>query len=206
MPTSTFFNLPKEKRGRVLDAAIDEFADNTYDQASIANIIRQAQIPRGSFYQYFIDKKDLYIYLLELIGDGKRRKLMPLLNNEKAGDFFQTLKALFQAGAEYLAEYPKLTRIAELFMIYPNQDIMQEFMGKNNVEALNFYKELLKEGVANGELNSEIDIDLVADLLMAISHVISERYVKENKFPSNIAATEDFAQMLDFIKNGIAKK
>lgn len=206
MPTSTFFNLPKEKRGRVLDAAIDEFADNTYDQASIANIIRQAQIPRGSFYQYFIDKKDLYIYLLELIGDGKRRKLMPLLNNEKAGDFFQTLKALFQAGAEYLVEYPKLTRIAELFMIYPNQDIMQEFMGKNNVEALNFYKELLKKGVANGELNSEIDIDLVADLLMAISHVISERYVKENKFPSSIAATEDFVQMLDFIKNGIAKK
>lgn len=206
MPTSTFFNLPEEKRGRVLDAAIDEFADNTYDQASIANIIRQAQIPRGSFYQYFVDKKDLYIYLLELIGDGKRRKLMPLLNKEKAGDFFQTLKALFQAGADYLVEYPKLTRIAELFMIYPNQDIMQEFMGKNNVEALNFYKELLKEGVANEELNPEIDIDLVADLLMAISHVISERYVKKNKFPSNIAATEDFAQMLDFIKNGIAKK
>ena len=61
MPKETFLNLPEEKRNRILDAAIQEFAANPYDVASISNIVRKVGIAKGSFYQYFEDKKDLVI-------------------------------------------------------------------------------------------------------------------------------------------------
>ena len=67
MPSQTFFNLPKEKQDRIMAAAREEFFTHSFDEASINRLIKAAGIPRGSFYQYFADKEDVYFYLGELI-------------------------------------------------------------------------------------------------------------------------------------------
>lgn len=64
MPSDTFFRLPEEKRQRLMDAAWEEFTTVRFSDASINKIIRAANIPRGSFYQYFTDKDDLFAYLV----------------------------------------------------------------------------------------------------------------------------------------------
>ncbi|MBT2680497.1 TetR family transcriptional regulator [Bacillus sp. ISL-35] len=65
MPKQTFFNLPEQKMKTLLKAAEIEFTRVPFFEASIANIVKTASISRGSFYQYFEDKDDLYFYLLE---------------------------------------------------------------------------------------------------------------------------------------------
>ena len=65
MPTATFFRLPEEKRRRLIQAAWDEFTRVDLGNASINRIIQEAHIPRGSFYQYFTDKGELFRFLLE---------------------------------------------------------------------------------------------------------------------------------------------
>lgn len=69
MPTPTFFRLPEEKRARLTGAAWREFSAVRFSEASINRIVRDAQIPRGSFYQYFADKDDLFFYLLDTLYD-----------------------------------------------------------------------------------------------------------------------------------------
>lgn len=64
MPSDTFFRLPEEKRQRLIDAAWEEFTQVRFSDTSINKIIRNAHIPRGSFYQYFADKDDLFFYLV----------------------------------------------------------------------------------------------------------------------------------------------
>ena len=64
MPKKTFFNLPEEKRNRILNGAREEFAHKPYQNVSINRLIEAMDIPIGSFYQYFEDKKDIYFYLL----------------------------------------------------------------------------------------------------------------------------------------------
>ena len=59
VPTATFFRLPEEKRGRLIDACWAELAQVRFTDVSINRIITAAHIPRGSFYQYFDDKDDL---------------------------------------------------------------------------------------------------------------------------------------------------
>ena len=71
MPKQTFFNLPDDKRQRIIDVVIDEFADNDYANVSISSIVARAGIAKGSFYQYFEDKEDLYGYLVSLIAEKK---------------------------------------------------------------------------------------------------------------------------------------
>ena len=64
MPSDTFFRLPEEKRQRLIDATWDEFTKIRFSDVSINKIIQSAHIPRGSFYQYFEDKNDLFSYLV----------------------------------------------------------------------------------------------------------------------------------------------
>lgn len=64
MPTTTFFNLPPPKREKLLKAATAEFARRPCGEVSINRIIQAAEIPRGSFYQYFADKTDLFRHVL----------------------------------------------------------------------------------------------------------------------------------------------
>lgn len=73
MPKQTFYKLPQEKQERILAAAKNEFTKARFSDASINQIIREAGIPRGSFYQYFEDKKDIFLcfmteYKKEMLG------------------------------------------------------------------------------------------------------------------------------------------
>ena len=68
MPKETFFKLSEEKRRRILGAAGEEFTTVPYSEASINRIVKNAQIPRGSFYQYFEDKEDLFFYYMRSHG------------------------------------------------------------------------------------------------------------------------------------------
>lgn len=94
MPTSTFFNLPPEKRERLLAAARAEFARVSLAGASVNRIIRQAGIPRGSFYMYFADKEELFFYLLEEYRQQLAETMSAILE-EQAGDLFGAFLAMF---------------------------------------------------------------------------------------------------------------
>ena len=59
MQKETFVKLPEEKKDKIIKAAKKEFARVPFEQTSIKNIVEDADIARGSFYQYFESKEDL---------------------------------------------------------------------------------------------------------------------------------------------------
>ena len=65
MPKDTFMNLNEEKREKVEKAMEKEFARATFEKASVSRIVKDAEIPRGSFYQYFEDKEDAIRYIVQ---------------------------------------------------------------------------------------------------------------------------------------------
>ncbi len=93
MPSATFYNLPEEKRRKLLGAALEEFARVPFPQASINRIIQSAGIPRGSFYMYFTDKEELFRHLLETYQDRLTRLLCRTLDG-CGGDLFAAAEAL----------------------------------------------------------------------------------------------------------------
>ena len=64
MPRPTFFNLPEDKRARVVEALKAEFAARPYARASVDRVIAAAGVSKGSFYQYFENKDDAYAHLV----------------------------------------------------------------------------------------------------------------------------------------------
>ena len=89
MCMETFLRLPEEKRTRFLDAAWEEFTRVSFAESSINQIVRRAGIPRGSFYQYFRDKEDLFAYLMAQVRDYFVQQYTGILREVK-GDIFRT--------------------------------------------------------------------------------------------------------------------
>lgn len=100
MVTMTFRNLSQSKKDRILDAAKKEFSRVPLEKALISNIIRDAQIPRGSFYQYFDTLDDLFLALLESIYGNLHKKLSEYLA-ETNGNYFEAVKLKFKDVIDY---------------------------------------------------------------------------------------------------------
>ena len=105
MPTQRFLKLKEEKKQVILDAAVHEFSRVPYSSASINQIIKeadisrgsfytyfelevaQADISRGSFYTYFEDKDDLMRYILRGFRDNCQKKIFKFLREEQGNPF-----------------------------------------------------------------------------------------------------------------------
>lgn len=128
MCTETFLRLPEEKRGRFLEAAWGEFTRVKFADASINQIVRRAGIPRGSFYQYFADKEDLFYYLLGDIQEQVVRVFGLQLHNN-AGDLFQLQLALYDNITRGGERCPMLERCFRLLQINPGIDLQKLLSG-----------------------------------------------------------------------------
>lgn len=171
MPTQTFWNLPEEKRQNLIDIAVEEFANNDYDNASISRIVARAGIAKGSIYQYFADKHDLFLFLLDL----SNRKRLEWVQTEPPPQpnmrFWQTLRWQIGASTQAALAYPLLTRLFLRAMSahLPFQDEMLQNM---RALALDHWRKFVQSGVASGDVDSRIDPDLAALMLNAVFNEI----------------------------------
>lgn len=134
MPKQTFYNLKEEKRKKIEQALLKEFSNNTFEEASISNIIAEAQIPRGSFYQYFENKEDAVEYIINKYLKKEKEKIYTsLLRNN--GDIFKTSIDIY----DYIIEKINTTSNLKLF-----KNILQE-LRKNNTNAFEENTEFLSE-------------------------------------------------------------
>jgi AcrR family transcriptional regulator len=110
MPKPTFLRLPDDRRELVVREAIVEFAEQAYAEASLSRIARRTGIAKGSFYQYFDDKLDLYRWLLTEEVPRRKREFVGAVTFE--ADFWQGLETFVERGMAFLVEHPRLARLA----------------------------------------------------------------------------------------------
>ena len=155
MPKQTFYNLSEEKKQTLIKAATKEFSRVPLFEASIANIIKDARIPRGSFYQYFEDKEDVYFFLLDEYSKRYNARLISLLEKNQ-GDLIETFVEIYPILLKNFQdlELRKFYRNAFLNMNYKventlSQHVYEEKFRKNidqlkdliNIQQLNIKEE-----------------------------------------------------------------
>lgn len=101
MPSETFFRLPESKQERIIEALKTEIANVPYEDFSIGSIIRKCGISRGSFYQYFHSKEEIYLYFLS----GYQKQIIDYATHtlqENNGDFFAGVESTYRYAARML--------------------------------------------------------------------------------------------------------
>ncbi len=195
MPKETFNNLNEGKKQRIFDAAVQEFSTCSFSDASINQIIKTAGIPRGSFYQYFNDKEDLYLYMIEEISNQKK-KLIPERVSNPDDEFFETFIQKTKDSLELGKAKPEYTKIGMLMQMDNS-----EFIAKFRTASIEKYRKQLKHNKECGLIRQEVNTDIVLDMLFS--------YTLEEYFKSGFDENEYLKKVIDainIIKEGIKNK
>lgn len=204
MPKETFFNLPPEKRERIEASAIKEFRDYYFDASSINRIVEEAGIAKGSFYQYFEDKKDLYKHVMNIIIQKKLEYMTPTLMNPMDLDIFSLIKEMYVSGLNFALHNPELLEISNRLLSDPNHDLYKEIVEENKEKSDQVFQQLLKMAEERGEIRSGLDLSLVAYLLTSLNISVSDYYMKRNETKTYSKEMLDVVEsFLDVVKYGI---
>jgi AcrR family transcriptional regulator len=72
MPTVTWARVDPVRRAAIVAAAEAEFAAHGFSRGSLNVIARRAGVAKGSLFQYFADKRDLYSFIADVASQRVR--------------------------------------------------------------------------------------------------------------------------------------
>ncbi len=175
MPKDTFFNLPEEKRNRIIDSAILEFSRMHYKKVTIDGIVGGAGIPKGSFYQYFKNKDDLYTYTFSQIGDRKKDILEKTQQYIETLSFREYLIKMLTEAKEFEDEDVRLIQLKDKFINECPQEVRKQVLKNEIPKSYRLLEEVLTAYIHKGELRKDLDVKIAA-YIITTSTVSLENY------------------------------
>lgn len=158
MPKPTFLNLPDEKRNRIVELALDEFSTHPYRQASLSRIVARAGIAKGSMYQYFENKLDLYHWLVTEEVERRRAEWLRSIGLDGEADqdagLFATLERMVLAAVGFTLAHPRLARLATSAMEPTADEELRELHGTLRREQIDGLTECIRAAQAAGEIRN----------------------------------------------------
>jgi AcrR family transcriptional regulator len=206
MPKQTFYNLPEEKKEKLIETAIEEFSKQSFRNASVTKIAENAGVAKGSLYQYFEDKKDLYKYILDIATNKKQEYLLNWMNQLQHLDFIEIIRELYMKGIEFAFDNPRLAGIANNFMKENDADFKKEILGIGIEKSNQFFEGLIENAKKKGEVSEHIDTKVGAYIITSLNTSIVDYMLNDMAYEDILKHKEvlldNVDKMLFIIKNG----
>ena len=201
MPKETFVKLPEEKKDKIIKAAKKEFARVPFEQTSIKNIVEDADIARGSFYQYFESKEDLLVYLLKEKAEQVSNKVKEKIQ-ETDGDLFETYIFLYDMAIENFMKKEDEDLYKQIFInIKSSDESIFDLMKNTKPKDVIKYCDLLN--TKNLKIENQQDFMVICEMLNAITR---KSIIKNFKGVSKEECRSTFLKEIEYLKYGIIKK
>ena len=201
MPKETFLKLSKEKQQKVINAGKKEFARVPIENVSIKNIVEEADIARGSFYQYFENKEDLLIYILKENSEKLNTKLKNKVK-ETNGDVFELYIFLYDSMIEEFTDNSDQELFRQIFINLKSSDenVFDLVKRTKPQDIIDYYEQIDK---SNLKIENYEDLVIICDML----NVITRRaLIKNFKNKSKEDCRKMFLKEIEYLKHGIEKK
>lgn len=208
----TFLNLPEEKQKRILETALEEFSEKGYQGASINLIVSRLGIAKGSIYQYFADKKSLFLYLFDYAVELVRKRLKQVKQETREEPTFERIRRSFLTGIDFIERHPFIYQGYLKMMFDREVPFRQELLKKIRFFSSEYLTSLLTEGRVRGDIRKDVDIKAIVFLLdavmdrflqaYAVSYLNSGLNLKQMERPEIERHVEEIVEL---IRNGIER-
>jgi len=154
MAKSTFKQIPEQKRQRVLREAAQLFAERGFSATDVAELASRAGVSKGSLYNYFESKEDLYLHVCK---DGlaqSRRAVYGAMDPE--WDIYRQVEHLFRQGVHFALKHPEYVRLY-LTASAPGKE---HFSKKISLDVEKYTADHLKDQIHRGQAQGIVRRDL----------------------------------------------
>jgi len=160
MPKGTLEKIKPAKREKLLSEAAKLFAQRGYSQTDMAELASRAGVAKGSLYNYFESKQELYVYVCR---DGLTRSRQAVYGGLDPGwDVYHQLEHIFNQGAAFARTHP------QYLVLYLNMSSagLEPFTGKLSLEVEKYTADHLKAVLARdmkrGLVRSDLQVNQAA--------------------------------------------
>ena len=208
VPNSSFFNLSEERRNLVTFVAIEEFSTASYDTASINRICKKSSIAKGSFYQYFTDKLDLYVYIMTLAIEAKIAFFSASLNQFKTLPLMEQIDLLFTKGIQFAKAYPQYAGLGEQFSKENNETAKLAVIKEGDKQSESLFIQMIDHAKSKGEVDTSIDSFALSMMLQSLNKTVNEYMLnKDISYKNFDEEVRQFVNsLLDILFNGIRNR
>jgi AcrR family transcriptional regulator len=176
MPTDTWWNLPEEKRARITHAAMVEFGNRGFSAGSLNVIAREAGIAKGSLFQYFGGKLDMFASICDAASAVIRDATVAGVDMER-DPFFDALRRIVQNWLEFFSSHPVERGIAFAAGNEVDPEAGAAVRAVTSTRFAQALRPLAKGAEARGELRPDADTDqVVAMVVMLLRHLDKAPY------------------------------
>ena len=165
----------------LLDRAKKLFSQRGYYQTQISDIIKNAKIARGTVYQYFKNKDDIFSSLLQTAYDEWQATIAEEMKGVDLTSLppRDYLKFRIKNSLTYFAKDPELTTVV-LKMGYGLPAKLVRMLDRMDKEIIEQMGAELGWAVKHGVLRKDLDVELAANLLQgAVSRIAYHYFVKK---------------------------
>ncbi|KAJ50864.1 AcrR family transcriptional regulator [Clostridium tetanomorphum] len=200
MPKDTFFNLQEDKRRRIIDSAMREFSQAHYNRVTIDSIVIGAGIPKGSFYQYFRNKDDLYQYIFSQIGNEKKNILEKIKKDVEKLEFKDYCIKMLEEAGKFENIDPLLEKLKDKFINECPQELRKEVLKNELPKSYRLLEEAIRLYMDKGELRKDLKVNTSA--YMITSCVVN---LENYEFADEESIEDAISDMLETIIEGMKK-
>jgi AcrR family transcriptional regulator len=180
MPTVTWARVDAARRAAVVEAAEAEFGMHGFSGGSLNVIARRAGVAKGSLFQYFADKRDLYAFIADIASQRVRAYMEDRIRElDPTRPFFDFLTDWLDAWVAYFADHPHeraLHAAATLEVDTEARVSVQNVIHRHYLEVL---RPIVRDAHSRGDLRADSDTDaLMSLLLMIFPHLALAPYVR----------------------------
>lgn len=173
MPKETFNNLSEDKKQRFINAALNEFSQHNFETASITKIVKDLGIAKGSVYQYFEDKLDLWLYLKQY-AEQVKFSYIKNIKREDYKTFWDYYKQMYKEGIQFDLNEPLCSNFLYRVGFKENSTTVLPYLNSWKKLATDFFIKLINEEKKSGNFTKTISTETSAHFMMSMSLSIAE--------------------------------
>lgn len=162
----TFDNIPQEKRLKILDVAVAEFANKGFENANINTIAKKAGVSVGSLYKYFSTKTDLFLTSVSYGTDYLERVLDEIVAADE--DVMVKLEKIIRSAIAFSRSSSIMIKLYNEFTTESNAEFGKQIAQKMESITAKTYKSAIIQGQVTGEIRTDIDPGMAAFLVDSI--------------------------------------
>lgn len=161
---------PEERRSQLLDCAQALFFGNGYENTTIADIMRAAEVSKGGFYHHFSSKDELLLGVFERMVKQAANGLQPLADSG-VGSALDRLKAIFQERHRQIKQDSIAGHVIAFDALHRdnNAALYMRFTRALTAALVPIYAQVIKAGIDEGAFNLP-DAFAAADIIIKISN------------------------------------
>lgn len=161
----------EDRKAQILRCAANVFARSSYRVAGMAEIAKEAGISEPTVYKHFASKRELFLTILDRVGESTLRHWSELLAS--SDNPITALRRIGLSQYEMVTSHPESPKIQFQALSEVEDPEIQRTLHRNFASYIDFLAQIVQQGKQAGSFSPGLDVRAAAWQLLSVGFTLN---------------------------------